>query len=307
MGDFANARIAIMLETPSVEEVGFSVLPPSATLGTRQVLGTIKEAQAELLRRTKAYPNVPAFLRARGVPVVGRTGALLNRLLRQAGIDRDSIAILNSLRCFPVKSKKGDTYPTGADKSIAQYVCRQYDQIGDGPGKFLPDVVVISMHPAALFKDGASSAEPLILADLEKAASFAKDGLRVLVVMGGHAAEVVLGFGTNVSKWRGHYEWIDASFLTKRLDKLKLKSDKARRVGMPKVAKKSKTQLAREELAKRIFAVLEELGLLRMNADAAVYQKGLDNIVAALTPPKRVKTVTIQPTSEETFKAFGTL
>ncbi len=316
VGDPTAARIAIMLETPANEEVNYSVLPPSAAYGTRQVLGTVKDAQLELARRTAAYPAIPSILRARGVPVVGRTGALLNRLLRAAGINRDEIFIMNSLRCFAPKSKKGDNYPTGAEKSIAQHACRQYDRLGvDG---FVADIIVISIHPAALFKDGASSAEPLILADLEKVASFARDGHRVLLLMGGHAVDTFLGYFTNVSKSRGHYTWCGESWYASRIEKLRVRAERARRAArikppkavkgymircvncheVPKakctceggwemvekpvkVRKATKAEAARAELATRILDHLLVAGVFISPADWGQYHVA---VITALTP-----------------------
>jgi len=295
VGDPSTARIAIMLETPAAEEVNFSVIPPPAHLGTRQVLGTVREAQEEALRRSAAFPDIPGPLRSRGVPVVGRTGAVLNRLLKQAGIVREHCFIGNSIRCFPPKSAKGDNYPTGNEKNIAQAACRQYDRLGDGLGKFAPDVIVVTLHPASLFKEGASSGEPLILADLEKVACFAKQGLRVLLLMGGHACETFLGFANNVSRWRGHYEWTSKEFYNwyeNRIGKLNAKAEKARRAAMPKVPKekkKTKAEVAREFLAESIFNAvddeIERQGMPRFGL--AVKNSLMREILAKLTPPKK--------------------
>lgn len=297
------------METPAGEEVNFSILPPPGR-DIRQVLGTVQEARAELQRRGAAYPDIPTSLRARGVPVVGRTGALLNRLLREAGLDRDKIFLSNILRCFPVKSKKGDTYPTGADKTIAQSLCRMYDRIGTEEGKFSPDIILVTMHPASLFKDGASSAEPLILADLQKAVSFAADGLKVLVLMGGHAAEVMLGFGSTVAKWRGHYEWTQPQMYDwygRRVEKLKAKADKAGRVKMPRVKKLTKAEVAREELAARIAAVIMK-DFMANSIVNSIAQVGLEMhwtglIVPLLIPPERAKKVKVKAPPVDTTPA----
>lgn len=322
------ARLAICLETPAAEEVNFSVLPPAGRQ-TRQVLGTVPEAQRELMRRSKAFPLVPPRLRARGVPVVGRTGALLNRLLRDAGIVRDETLFLaNSLRCFPLTSAKGDNYPTGPDKAIAQHACRQYDRFGRNG--FDPEIIVITMHPAALFKEGASSAEPLILADLEKAACFMREGYRVLVLMGGHAAETFLGFGSSVGRWRGHYEWTQPdmyNWYARRVARLGEKAAKARRslrekppkakkgwtihcelcdalpkqkceceggwVMREKPKKVTKAEQARQELAARIVAALVSDLATGMSLPAeeedALRAAWAPIVSELLAPPKRAK------------------
>jgi hypothetical protein len=78
---------------------------------------------------------------------------------------------------------------------------------------------------------------PLFIKDFEKAVSFTKQGFKTLVLLGGMAAEAFLGYGGNVTRWRGHYEvltqgvgnWYSSlvSHLTSKLGKGKKKEKKA--------------------------------------------------------------------------------
>lgn len=290
-GDPAQAKIAIVLETPASEEINFGVWPPAGPK-KRYVLGDVREAQAEMARRKARYPDIEPRLLARGVPVVGRTGSVLNfRLLEQAGINRDECLIDNSLRCLPAKSAQGANWPTGNAKHIAVSECRQYDRIDE----FKPTVIVITCHPAALFREVAP--ELLMIEDLRKAKEFADQGERVLILMGGKACETFLGYATNVSKWRGHYEFVDAEWLTKRREYLKLKGDKARIAMLPKEKrpkKKTKAEVAREETATTIVNNLIGLGFIsEENMDIPARQKqfwdAVNVVTAALTPPPRSK------------------
>jgi len=286
-GDPLRAKIAIILETPANEEINFGVWPPPGNK-KRYVLGDVRESQAEMRRRRERYPEIDARLLARGVPVVGRTGAVLNfRLLEQAGIMRDAIFIDNSLRCLPPRTKGGANWPTGNARRIAESHCRQYDRLDE----FKPTVIVVTVHPAAIFREVAP--ELLIVEDLRKAKEFADQGERVLVLMGGKAAETFLGFAGNVSRWRGHYEFVDGKWLTERVNTLRIKAEKARRSAMPKSErpkKKSKAEVARAELATKILDALQEEGVLGVNAGMfEEWTRAHAVVTGVLTPPPRPK------------------
>lgn len=194
VGDPAKAKMALILEGPAEVELGFWLNTPAAT-------DVVPNPREELQRRQGAFPELPKSALVKGVPVVGRTGSILNNwLLPKAGIVRSECFVDNTVRCVAPRSKQGSLYPVGADKNSAERTCRQYDRIQE----FRPDAIVLTYHPAALMRE--ITALPLIIKDLEKAQAFVKQGLRTLVLMGGHAAEVFLGYGSNVSRWRGHYE-----------------------------------------------------------------------------------------------------
>ena len=62
----------------------------------------------------------------------------------------------------------------------------------------------MNIHPAAI----AREATPLILQirTFEKAKDFAAQSEKPLVLCGGKAVKTWLGYGSNVTRWMGHYE-----------------------------------------------------------------------------------------------------
>lgn len=292
-GDPRSTNIAIVLESPYLEEVNFSVWPPPGAK-KRYVLGEVRESQAEMRRRKERYPDIDARLLARGVPVVGRTGYLFNQMLEEAGIQRDKIFVGNTLRCIPPKSAQGQNWPTGHAKNIAVSVCRQYD----GLDEFKPTVVVFSIHPSAVLRE--QTPYLLIVEDLRKVKEFADQGERVLLLMGGNAVDTYFGYFKNVTKSRGHYEFVENSWLTKRTEILNIKAEKARRLEVPKELrpkKKTKAEVAREELAAKIIDAV--FPFLRNNGTCCCGASFVDKdkiiveltgrVVTALTPPPRAK------------------
>lgn len=247
-GDPATAQLAICLETPAQEEIGYLVIPPpllpkfgyDLTSRQRKVLPTKESGQREMEIRGRLYPNMDASFYQRGVPIVGRTGAAIESwLFAKVGIQRDQIFLTNTLHCLPPKAKSGATYPIGKTKLQAELECRQYDQ---GLRVFRPQVIVLTLHPASLFKDIVPL--PLVIKDLEKAVSFVRAGHRTLVLMGGHAAEVFLGYGSNVTRWRGHYEVVpDAE---KWYDEV-VKRAGIKAVGGAKMGKAKKVKVVEDE------------------------------------------------------------
>jgi uracil-DNA glycosylase len=193
VGDPRAAKMAFILETPASNEIGWFLNNPAPDV--------IPSPATELLRRQELYPNVDRQFLIKGVPVVGATGNILNGwIFPKVGIRRSDVYISNTLSCLPQRNRQNQNYPTGTDKTKAEHACRQYDAIQ----LFRPDAIVITFHPAALMRE--ITPLPLLIRDLEKANAFVKQGLRTLVLMGGRAAEVFLGYGSNVSRWRGHYE-----------------------------------------------------------------------------------------------------
>jgi uracil-DNA glycosylase len=290
------------LESPYLEEINFSVWPPPGPK-KRYVLGDVREAQIEMARRKVRYPEIEPRLLARGVPVVGRTGSLFNRMLEEAGIRREDIAVDNALRCISPKSKQGANWPTGNAKHVAASTCRQYDRLDE----FRPTVAVFSIHPAAVLRE--QTPYLLIVEDLRKVKEFADAGERVVLFMGGNAVDTYFGFFKNVSKTRGHYEFINNDYLTRRYETLRLKAEKARRAEMPKELrpkKKTKAEVAREELAARIinsvFPFLRNEGTCCCGASFvdkdAIIAELTGRVIATLTPPprpKKVKAIDIKP------------
>lgn len=196
-GDPVKAKLAFVLEAVSDSEIGFWLNTP--------MMDVIPSPKDELLRRQAVFPLLEKSALVKGVAASGRAGTILNNwLLPKVGIVRSECFIDSVIRCVPPRSKTGAPYPTGADKTSAERTCRQYDRLKD----FAPDAVILTFHPASLMRE--LTILPLILKDLEKAQSFVKQGLRTLVLMGGHAADVYAGWGSNLARFRGDY------FLTSR-------------------------------------------------------------------------------------------
>jgi uracil-DNA glycosylase len=145
---------------------------------------------------------------------VGKAGfELWGWALPPVGLARKDIFIDNTLRCLPPRN--GDSaYPKGAERKRAEAHCRQYDRWN----KFNPDIIVETLHPAAIVREPT----PLWLQikDFEKARDFAKRGLKVLVLCGGKAVKWFLGYGDNVTKWRGHYEYNSQAARERRSERL---------------------------------------------------------------------------------------
>jgi len=126
--------------------------------------------------------------------------ALIYWLWAKVGIRRDEVFIDNTLRCLSPKSKAGAAYPTGEAKKLAELSCRQYDRIH----LFKPDCVILTIHPASLARE--ITPLPLCIKDWERARDFAAQGRRVLILVGGKAAQAFLRYGGNSTRWRGHFQ-----------------------------------------------------------------------------------------------------
>lgn len=164
-------------------------------------MATQAEVEKELETRRRDYPDVPEqFLRV-GLPIVGQTGSAAQYWLwPRAGIRREECFVDNTIRCLPPASKSGAAYPTGEEKKGAEKWCRQYDRID----KFRPTAVVLSLHPASILRDVVPL--PVVIKDMEKVRDFTAQGEKVLALMGGKAAHAFLRYGSNSTRWRGHYE-----------------------------------------------------------------------------------------------------
>ena len=190
VGDPKKALVGINLEAPGKDEVGFEI-------------DLFKRAgKDELARRKKAYPDIPPKILARGVPIVGRSGALMNSwVFRAAGMERSELFIDNTLRCLP--PKRGDSnYPIGEERKQAEKCCRQYDRWDE----MKPKIAVATLHPAGILRD--MTALPLLIKDLQKVRDFAKAGYKTIALVGGKSVKQFLGYGESITRFRGHYTWL---------------------------------------------------------------------------------------------------
>lgn len=195
-GDPAKAKYAFVLEAPGREELSFKL---QAVPG-RSFFSDEATVQREIQTRQRDYPDVPLEFLKRGAPVVGQNGAaLFGWILPKAGIKRDETVFLdNTLRCLAPNGPKGP-YPTGEVKKGAERCCRQWDRLD----KYRPDTVVFGLHPAGILRE--ITPLPLAVKDAERVRDFTAAGRRVLALLGGKAAQAFARYGSNISKWRGHY------------------------------------------------------------------------------------------------------
>jgi uracil-DNA glycosylase len=195
-GDPAKAKYAIILEAPGSQEITFTLNPNAK----RSFLATKEECDEEVRTRQRDYPDLRNGSIRTGVPAVGPTGlALQFWILGKVGIRREDCFIDNTIRCLPPKGKTGTAYPTGDARKLAEQHCRRYDRIAH----FRPDTAVFSLHPAGILRE--ITPLPLAIKDFEKVRDFTNQGRRVLALLGGKATSAFLRYGSNVTKWRGHY------------------------------------------------------------------------------------------------------
>ena len=191
-----TAKYAIILEAPGKDELSFTLRPNP----NRAFLQTVGECEQELTIRKRDYPTMDEKWLRVGVPVVGATGAALQFWIwKKLGITREECYIDNTIRCLAPKGKDGAHYPKGEDRKAAEQHCRQYDRIA----QYNPNTITVSLHPASILRE--ITPLPLLVKDFEKLRDFTNQGRRVLMLLGGKAAHGFLRYGSNVTKWRGHY------------------------------------------------------------------------------------------------------
>lgn len=194
-GDPATADFVAVLEAPGKDEPAFRLVPDDR----RGFFATKTECDEEIARRRKRYPEIEDHIIRKGVPVVGKAGALLFQWIFQPlGITRPKLFIDNTLRCLPPKYGTAN-YPTGSDRKLAEKCCRHYDRFDE----FKPDTLVFTIHPAAIQREVTPL--PLVIADTSKARDFAAQGRRVMLLLGGKAVKAFARFGENITKFRGDY------------------------------------------------------------------------------------------------------
>lgn len=202
-GDPQKARYAIILEAPGKDEISIELKPNP----NRAFLKTKEECEKEISIRERDYPNIPRRHLLLGAPVVGQTGlALQYWIWPKAGIKREECFIDNTIRCLPPKTKTGVQYPTGEARKAAEKHCRQYDRID----QFRPDTLLFGLHPAGLLRE--ITPLPLAIKDFEKVRDFTSQGRRVLALLGGKATAAFARYGSNVTRWRGHYAGLAADW-----------------------------------------------------------------------------------------------
>lgn len=247
-GDPKTARYAVMLEAPGRDEVSLQLKPNP----NRAFLATDADCKRELAIRGRDYPAMAERWKQVGVPVVGQTGLVLQFWIwPKAGITRDQIYIDNTIRCFPPKGKKGH-YPTGDVRKEAERHCRQYDRLD----KFRPDTVIFGLHPASMLRE--ITPLPLAVKDFEKLRDFTSAGRRCVMLLGGKATEAFMRYGSNVTRWRGHYaklaaDWIQtyksAFEFVKKTRKKKVKTNEEDIFGVPsETLKRAKEKTTRPEV-----------------------------------------------------------
>lgn len=202
-GDPTKAKYAVVLEAPGRDEIAFRLAPNP----NRAFLTTQAECDKELAIRRRDYPDVPEEFLRLGIPVVGQTGgAMMWWVWPKVGIRREEVFLDNTLRCLPPKGKSGAAYPTGEVKKAAEHHCRQYDRFH----LYRPDTVIFSIHPASLLRE--ITPLPLVVKDFEKVRDFTVQGRKVIMLLGGKATGAFMRYGSNVTRWRGHYAALAANW-----------------------------------------------------------------------------------------------
>ncbi len=236
-GDPQKAKYAVILEAPGADETKFEIKPNP----NRAFLQSPAECAAELAIRERDYPSLDVRFRRIGVPTVGQTGlALQYWIWPKVGIRREECYIDNTIRCLPPRSKSGVQYPTGEVKKAAEFHCRQYDRIA----QFRPTVAVISLHPAGLLRE--ITPLPLAIKDFEKVRDFSGQQQRPLALLGGKASGAYLRYGSNVTRWRGHYQALKEGW-SETYKELFAYQAKVKRVKKEKVAKVTKSARRRKK------------------------------------------------------------
>lgn len=186
----------ILLEVPSRDEIVFELKPQAG----RAFLPDKEDCEKEIETRKRDYPELEQRFIKTGVPAVGQTGlALQYWIWPKAGIRRDETFIDHTIRCLPPRSKSGVAYPTGDTRKAAELHCRRYDRLE----AFRPDTVVFSLHPSGFVRE--ITPLPLTIKDFEKVRDFTSQGRRVLALLGGKATQAFVRYGSNCTRWRGHF------------------------------------------------------------------------------------------------------
>lgn len=261
-GDPNSAKYMFVFEAPGRDEVGFRLTPVEG----RSFFSTQTQVNEELARRKVSYPLIDVKYLKSGAPIVGATGVELEMWgFPKAGIQRDELFIDNTLRCLPPKGAKG-AYPTGEEKKKAELCCRQYDRFH----QFKPDVALVQLHPAGILRE--ITPLPLQVADLQKVRDFQKAGFRPLVLLGGKAAQAFLRYGENVTKWRGHYQWLKDTWTQTYRGLFAFKEKVKRKPGPKKGAKAVK---AASEKKAESFKAWDHLFQLTPNLPKVYHKKKL--------------------------------
>lgn len=211
-GDPVKARLCLHLEALGKDEIVYDLMRHK----TGRELIWEKENElnrAEYQRRLDRFPDLrtePKFVK-QGSALVGMSWLLTRSwLLDKFGLERKDLYITNVLRCFPPKAKSDQHYPTGKVREQAEEACRHWDQletfIKSAPKKEV--IAVVSMHPAAL----AREATPLrlVLENFRKVKAHLDRGGKAIILLGGKAVKLRLGYFDTVTKTQGHYEWLKA-------------------------------------------------------------------------------------------------
>lgn len=198
-GDPTSAKYALILESPSPEDLSYRVDKPS--YGRDQ-----DTVDAEMETRRRAYPSMDERFLKFGYPAQGGAGiALKYWIMQKVGIRFEDCYIDHIIRCCPPRGKSGN-YPTGEVKKAVEAACRVYDRIEF----YRPDTILFGLNPSSLIKE--ITPLPLAVKDFEKLRDFTSQGRRVLMLLGGKATTAFARFGANTTRWRGHYFKLDFSW-----------------------------------------------------------------------------------------------
>lgn len=219
----------LLLENPGNQEVGY-------------IVRELFDGPAEIQRRRERFPEIAdSRFVTLGAPIVGPSGnETFQWALKQLNIQRSDLFIDNCLRCLPPKGKTDSHYPTGAERKLSEGVCTKlWSRIDE----FAPTAAIINFHPAAILRDVTPL--PVQIRAFEKAKWLMSKGYRVIVCCGGKAADLFFGYGSNVTRFAGHWQ-VESDFTWARRRERWARNLEVKMVKMKKVKKlTAKTALAR--------------------------------------------------------------
>lgn len=159
----------------------------------------------EIKRREALYPGLEEKWIRLGSPATSWDDIITtmwNWILSPMGLQRSDVGLYFTLNCFPGRDgSRKLLWPKGDFRKKAEATCA-----GLWLGPLLAWDPTVSVVGMAVASRSDSTPIPIALRAVEKAKMFAKQGERVLLLMGNRAARHWLGYGENSTRWAGHWQ-----------------------------------------------------------------------------------------------------
>jgi hypothetical protein len=161
----------------------------------------------------------------------GLSGAMgwmiLNKFFKPHNLTKDNLIVSHVIRCKPPLNKGRRGFPTGATKTNAEKVCRQYDSRSGKCGSLVvgglqlwnPNMCLLTFDPLDCHINPSYIRQ--IQRDVARALWLYDKGFSVLMLMGKEAAELFAPHIKNnygLKGWRGDYFEIDSLNITTDFD-----------------------------------------------------------------------------------------